>query len=161
MTLDRALVVVTFVAAIGAGLIAGVFFAFSTFVMRALARRPVAEGMAAMQAINVVVINPIFLGVFLGTAGLSLAAAVLATMRWQPPSSVQTIIAAALYVLGTFGVTVVCNVPLNNHLAAVSPSDATAAALWGNYVRRWTRWNHVRMLAGAAALVLFVLALRG
>lgn len=56
------------VSALGSGLIAGVFFAFSTFVMTALARRPPAEGMAAMQAINVAVLNPLFLGVFVGTA---------------------------------------------------------------------------------------------
>ena len=57
MAWDRVLDVATFLAAIGSGLIAGVFFAFSTFVMRALGRRPPTEGMAAMQAINVAVIR--------------------------------------------------------------------------------------------------------
>lgn len=69
-------------AMVGAGLIAGVFFAFSNFVMRALLRVPPAHGHAAMQAINVTVLNPVFLGVFAGTALLSLAVAVLGLLRW-------------------------------------------------------------------------------
>jgi uncharacterized membrane protein len=58
----------TLVAALGCGLIAGVFFAFSTFVMSALARLQPAQGIAAFQAINITVYNPWFMGTFLGTA---------------------------------------------------------------------------------------------
>jgi len=54
---------------VGAGLIGGVFFGFSSFVMKALAQLPVPQGGAAMQRINVVLLNPLFLGVFVGTAG--------------------------------------------------------------------------------------------
>ena len=52
-TTDQWLFALTLFAALGCGLIAGVFFAFSTFVMKALARLPSGEGMAAMQSINV------------------------------------------------------------------------------------------------------------
>lgn len=45
----------TITAALGCGLIAGVFFAFSTFVMKGLARIPTEAGVAAMQSINVTV----------------------------------------------------------------------------------------------------------
>lgn len=47
---------------------AGVFFAFSTFVMKALGARPLAQGIAAMQSINVAVINRWFMAAFFGTA---------------------------------------------------------------------------------------------
>ena len=160
MALDRVLDVATFLAAIGSGLIAGVFFAFSTFVMRALGQRPPAEGMAAMQAINVVVINPLFLGAFLGTAVVSLVAATCAVMRPDGRGAMQVLAGAALYVMGTFGVTVACNVPLNDALAKVSPDAADAADRWAGYVRRWTMWNHVRTLAAALALAAFILGLR-
>jgi uncharacterized membrane protein len=50
--LDGLLFVLTLFAALGCGLVAGVFFAFSTFVMKALARLPAEQGIAAMQAIN-------------------------------------------------------------------------------------------------------------
>jgi uncharacterized membrane protein len=160
MTLDHALFAVTFLAVIGCGLIAGVFFAFSTFVMKALAKRPAAEGMAAMQSINVVVINPMFLGVFMGTAALSIAAAVMAMIRWQQPQLSYVLGGAALYVLGTFGVTIMFNVPLNNGLASITPTDPQAAERWADYVKRWTMWNHVRTFAAALAMVWFILALR-
>ncbi len=51
-------------------MVGGIFFAFSSFVMRALAKMPDAEGIAAMQSINVVVINPSFLGAFVGSAAM-------------------------------------------------------------------------------------------
>jgi uncharacterized membrane protein len=40
--------------ALGCGLVAGVFFAFSTFVMNALTRLAPKEGIAAMQSIRLV-----------------------------------------------------------------------------------------------------------
>jgi uncharacterized membrane protein len=54
---DRLLFALTLFSALGCGLIGGVFFAFPSFVMNALARLPAAQGIAAMQSINVVVIN--------------------------------------------------------------------------------------------------------
>ena len=65
------------IALLGSALVGGVFFAFSSFVMKALARMPSSEGIAAMQSINVVVINPAFLGAFIGTALLSVTVLVL------------------------------------------------------------------------------------
>ena len=59
-------------ALLGSALIAGVFFAFSSFIMKALARVPSHEGIAAMKSINVVVLNRSFLGVFIGTTAISL-----------------------------------------------------------------------------------------
>ena len=72
---------------LGTALIGGVFFAFSSFVMKALARVPSAEGIAAMQSINVVVLNPSFLGAFMGTAVLSIGIALLAIKGWGTPST--------------------------------------------------------------------------
>ena len=150
----------TFAAALGSGLIAGAFFAFSTFVMKALARLPAREGVAAMQSINVVVINPLFLGVFLGTAALSVVAAVGAVARWNHRGAGCLLLGAALYLFGTFLVTVAFNVPLNNALAAVPASHPDAPHHWARYVSRWTAWNHVRTLAALAATAAFIIAIR-
>jgi uncharacterized membrane protein len=145
------------VAALGSGLIAGVFFAFSTFVMKALARLAPAEGIAAMQSINVVVLNPWFLGVFTGTALLSGTAIVAALLHWRGTVSALLIAGGLFYLVGTFGVTVVCNVPRNQMLAQVVRTDAQAAALWSDYVRTWTLWNHVRTFGGLVAAGAFTL----
>jgi len=147
-------------AAIGCGLIGGVFFAFSTFVMHALRNRPPAEGMAAMREINVAVINPGFLGAFLGTAIVCVVAGVQSVTRWENPQSILLIMGAALYIVGTFGVTMLFNVPLNNTLANMSADDANAANTWSDYARRWTVWNHIRTIAAIAAMACFIFSLR-
>ncbi|MBZ0149824.1 MAG: DUF1772 domain-containing protein [Pseudorhodoplanes sp.] len=157
--MERLLYIATFAAALGAGLVAGIFFAFSTFVMGALGRLPQAAGISAMQSINVVVINPVFLSVFMGTALLSVALTIAALIGWSSPKSLYVIAGSVLYVGGCFLVTMLCNVPLNNALAAVAPDSAEGAKLWARYLTEWTNWNHVRTAASLAASVFFILAL--
>ncbi len=143
----------------GSGLIAGVFFAFSTFVMKALAQLPAAQGVAAMQRINVVVLNPMFLGAFMGTALLGLLAIGLATFDWRGPASAWMLAAGLLYALGCFGVTMAFNVPRNERLARMDAGSAEAAGYWPRYVREWTFWNHVRTFAPTLAAVCAAMAL--
>lgn len=137
--------------ALGSGLMAGVFFAFSTFIMQALAQLAVPQGVRAMQAINRTVLNPLFLGVFGGTAITGTIVAIAAFLRWSTPGAGALLAGAMLYVLGTFGVTVVGNVPLNEELARVDAEGQDAAGIWATYLRRWTAWNHVRTIAATAA----------
>lgn len=147
-------------ATLGCGLIAGVFFAFSAFVMKALAALPPAQGIAAMQSINVVVINPWFLGIFLGTGVVCICLAASSLLAWDRPGAACLLAGCALYLIGTVGVTMIFNVPRNNALAAVDPATAEAAKIWTEYVRSWTAWNTVRTLAALAAAALFLVALR-
>ena len=137
--------------ALGAGLNAGMFFAFSTFVMRALARLTPEEGIRAMQAINETVINPLFMLAFLGTS-LLCGAEIVRVIRQVPGTSTLSLIAALLFLIGTFGVTIGFNVPLNDRLAACDPAAVGSADLWQHYLSRWTQWNHVRTLAAMASL---------
>lgn len=159
-TINKFLPILTLLAALGSGLIAGVFFAFSSFVMRAFARLPPAEGMAAMQSVNVAVLNPLFLSVFVGTAAACGTAIVFSWLRWNQPGTVYLLAGGLLYLIGTFLVTMVFNVPRNDALAAVAPADPESARLWANYLSSWTAWNHVRTAAALAAAASFSLALR-
>lgn len=151
----------TFLCALGSGLVAGIFFAFSNSVMRSLGSLPPAHGIAAMQAINIIIINPLFLTVFMGTALACVVAAIAAVMHWQDPGHAWLLAGSLLYFVGTFVVTMVFNVPRNNVLAAVAPDSAEGAAIWASYLPTWTAWNHVRTVASLAALASFVMALRG
>jgi uncharacterized membrane protein len=146
-------------ALLGSALVGGIFFAFSSFVMKSLARVPPAEGIAAMQSINVVVINPSFLGAFIGTAALSLVLGSLALTGWSHPSANLFLGGAIFYIVGTFLVTMLGNVPLNDNLAAISATNAGAAELWEQYLNRWTMWNHVRTASAMLAALLFTLGL--
>jgi uncharacterized membrane protein len=146
--------------ALGCGLIAGVFFAFSTFVMAALARLPAPQGIAAMQSINIVVLNPIFLGAFLGTAAACLILVVISMMNWSNPDAVWLFAGGLLYLVGTLLVTIAFNVPHNNALAVADPTSEQGAILWKRSLRVWTAWNHVRTAAALIAAALFSIALR-
>lgn len=153
----------TLLSALGAGLIGGVFFAFSTFVMRALGRLPVPQGVAAMQAINLTVINPLFLGTFLGTAVLGVILAGVSLPRWrsEPAATVCVLVGSFVYLVGVVLVTMRCSVPRNDALAAVvDPHGAEGARLWDRYLREWTAWNHVRTVSGLLAAAAFTLAFR-
>jgi len=150
----------TLLSALGCGLVAGTFFAFSTFVMKALGNLPPPQGIAAMQSINVVVINRWFMTVFLGTAAACLVVMIASLLRWRDTGTPYSLAAGVLYLVGTFLVTTLFNVPRNNALAAVAPSSSEAATLWASYLSGWTAWNHVRTIAAFAASALFIIAFR-
>ena len=150
-TVDGLLFALTFVAALGSGLMAGLFFAFSASVMKALARLRSAEGIAAMQSINVAIINPVFLAAFFGTAAACALVVIASLLRWHDPGAVYLLVGGALYLVGSLLVTMVFNVPKNDALASVAPADPDSASLWASYLAKWTAWNHVRTAATLAA----------
>src|SRR3954467_1525155 len=104
--------------ALWCGVSAGVFVAFSTFVMRGLGALPAARGIAAMNAINVAAPNPAFMAVFLGAAMLCAVIAVVTFVLWPDEGTVELLLGCALYLVGCFGVTVAANIPRNTALAA-------------------------------------------
>lgn len=143
-------------AVVGCGLIAGTFFVFSVAVMKALARLPSPAGIAAMQTINVVIVNPLFVLVFLGTALACVLIIVLALLRWGETGGVYLLLGSVLYLLGGFLVTALRNVPMNNTLASLPASEAVSHDPWVRYLAGWTAWNHVRTAACTAAMVLLM-----
>lgn len=157
--IDRLLFALTFLAALGCGLIGGFFFAFSACVMGALARLPAAQGIAAMQSINIVVINRLFLGAFFGTAAACLLLAIAALFVWAVPGAIYLLAGSVLYLVGAILVTIRFNVPLNDQLAAAQAESAEAASLWRRYLAVWTAWNHVRTVASLVAAALLIVAL--
>lgn len=141
-------------AALGAGLVGGVFFAFSGFVMPALRRLPAADGVRAMQSINRTAVQPPLMVALFGTAALSVAAAVRAARHLDEAWARWTLAAAIAYVVAGIVVTIGANVPLNDRLATLDP--ATAGSQWDTFLTRWTAWNHVRTVGCLGACGLFV-----
>ncbi len=139
-------------------LVAGVFLAFSDFIMRSLAITSGSGGVEAMQAINREVFRWVFMTLFLGMAAVSLFIAAYAWVGLDGPASSLIALSAIVYLVGCFGVTVVFNVPMNEALAGMDLADAGTRGYWlDTYVPRWTFWNSVRTFASAlaAALLLF------
>lgn len=157
--MDKLLFTLTLLAALGSGLIAGAFFVFSVAVMRAFGRLPASEGMAAMQAINLVILNPMFLGVFMGTALVSATVALFGIVRLSEPGAKFLVAGGLLYIIGCFVVTIALNVPLNNALAAADTATQSGQDVWKNYLTNWTFWNHVRTVASLAATASFIVGI--
>jgi uncharacterized membrane protein len=157
---ERTLSILTILAAVSSGVMGGLFFIFSNTIMAALARIAPAGGIAAMQSINIVIQNPVFFLFFFGPALLSIVLAIGAVLGWTPGGHAWLYIGAAFYLLGIMGVTIAINVPMNDALAAVDPASAEGANVWTTYLVDWTRWNHVRTIAGIGSCLAYILALR-
>jgi uncharacterized membrane protein len=153
----RLYTVLTFASALGALLISGAFFAFSNFIMPAFARIPAGQSMPAMQSINITVLNPLFLSLFLAPGILMV---LLATMAFFGDENVvRPIAAAVIYVIGCIGVTMMLNVPLNDALAAADAQSEQGAKFWAGFLVSWTFWNHVRTIASLVAGAVLISAL--
>ena len=83
----------------------------------------------------------------------------LALVGWTEPGAGFLLAGSLLYFVGTFLVTIMFNVPLNNRLASVKPDSADGKAVWTHYLSVWTALNHLRTVAPLAALVAFILAI--
>jgi len=145
--------------ALGCGLMAGAFFAFSTFVMRALASLPPSQAVRAMQAINVAAPRGLFLATLLGTAVACGLLALDSVLGWSEPGAPLRLAGSLAYLFGAFLVTVVANVPRNDALALLDAGSLRAAAEWARYLSGWTVWNHVRTAAGLIAAALLTVSL--
>ena len=156
---DNVPVVITLVTAIGSGLVGGVFFAFSTVVMKALAQLPPAQGIAAMQAINRAAPAPLFMLALFGT-GLGCAALIVnPLLAWGERGSTAHLVGGALYLVGVVAITIGYHIPRNDALARFDPNDAGARTEWSRYLSEWTIGNHVRTVAALAAAVNLTIAL--
>jgi uncharacterized membrane protein len=161
-TYTNFVIFLTILTALGSSVIGGIYFIFSLVIMRALERMPMEQGIAAMQSINLVILNPAFLGIFLGTA-IGGALLIAATVFDWSTASVWLIAGALFYIVASLGLTMVFNVPLNNELVAVSPTDPSATEVWHRYLTDWTFWNHIRTAAslGSAASLMIGLVYLG
>lgn len=157
--IDQLLCISTFLAALGSGLVAGVFFAFAAFVLSALARLEAPSGIAAMQSITAAIKSPLFLVVFFGTAALAGVLGIAAPLKWSEPGAGWLLLGALLFLNGPFGVTLLKNLPLNNKLAATKPGSADGARFWEEFRAVWGLWNHVRWIGALGAAASFIMAM--
>lgn len=156
---DKSIYFINFVAILGTGMVAGVFLAFSTFVMAALGRLSPAIGISTMQMINITVINPLFMLVLFGSAAFSLVLAYVAIRQGLTDRNTMLIAGAAFYLIGSIAVTMIINVPLNGSLAVLDPQSSESSTIWASYLQNWTFWNHVRGLASIASCAAFIRAI--
>lgn len=135
------------VAALGSGLMAGIYFAFSTFIMRAFGGLETTQSVAAMNAINKTILKSLFMPLFFGTTIVSVILMIVALVYWGTPDSGLMLAAGVFYFIGMFVCTAAFNVPLNHQLAGLNEDSTDAAEVWCRYLHTWTRWNHIRTVS--------------
>jgi uncharacterized membrane protein len=147
------------ISALACAILGGVFLAFSDFLMRSLSLATPPAGVEVMQVINREVFRFVFIPLFLAMVPVSIF---LAGYSWWQLSGLARwliVTAALVYLLCAFGVTALCNVPLNNQLAAFADGSTEAQDFWvATYLRDWTSWNTVRTMACIAAAVMLMTA---
>jgi uncharacterized membrane protein len=151
---------ITYATAIGSGLMAGLFYMFSIFIMRALDRLPAIQGIAAMQSINKTIVTPLFLIVFVGVTLASVALIGLAAFQVDGPAKVWLIVGSVSYLVLVFLLTGAYHIPRNDKLDTFNPESAEAAKYWATYVKEWTMWNHVRAIGSITTLASMIMAIR-
>src|SRR5689334_6315710 len=97
-------IVLLWFGALGCGLLGGLYFAFSAFIMRALDSAGM-SGIDAMNAINRVILRSAFMPLFFGTTIAAGALAVIGLLHLEQPRSLWMIVGGAGYVAGMFVVT--------------------------------------------------------
>jgi uncharacterized membrane protein len=155
-------VIATAAAVVATAAVGGIFYAFSTFVMRGLDRTEPAEAITAMRGLNVeATANAPFLLLFVGTTVLALGVGIAAVLRLAQPGAGYVLAGAVLSLLA-FVVTMAFNVPLNNRLDAIDPAGLSATdalRCWQAYLVPWTNWNHVRTVAPLVGSALMLVGL--
>jgi len=156
--MEQLIFAVTILAALGTGLLAGNFFAFSVYLMRALRGLSAERGIVAMQAITAAIKNLTFLVVFFGTGALCAVLSGAAILEWGKPGSCYLLAGTLFFLMGAFPVTMMANVPLNNQLARIAPDTKDGRELWKRFQSSWGAWNHVRTVTALAACALLIMA---
>ncbi len=146
-------------AALGSGLMAGVYFAFSAFVMRALGSISGSSAIATMNSINSVILRSSFMPLFIGSTIVAAMLMGVGVWYWSEAGAGLVLIAGLIYFSGMFVSTIVCNVPLNNELAGVHGEDDASLEVWSRYLKTWTNWNHSRTACSLATCAMCIWAL--
>lgn len=150
----------TIVAAVGAGISAGVYFAFATFVMPGLRRVSHSQAISAMNGINKSApASPLLMLALFGTGIVCVLLMISGSRNLDDPKAVWVIAGAALYIVSVL-ITVMYHVPHNDRLLKVDPNGAGAGSTWSHFYSSWMAWNTVRTLTAAGGTVGLVLALR-
>jgi uncharacterized membrane protein len=139
--------ILLWVTALSSGVMAGVYFAFSAFVMRAFGTLEPAQAVTAMNAVNITILRSLFMPLFFGSSIISALLVVAGVMSWGEAGAGMALLAGAIYFFGMFACTVLFNVPLNNALGSLAPNSTDDFQLWTHDLQTWTNWNHLRTIS--------------
>jgi uncharacterized membrane protein len=151
--------VLLFTTILFSGLVAGLLYGYSCSVNIGLKSLADNEYIKAMQSINIAIQNPIF---FVSFMGLLFVFPITTYLLYQQQNIFFYLFVAAMliYVVGVFGVTIFCNVPLNEQLAKFPILTATQleiSAMRKLFEKHWNLYHSIRTIAAIMAFALTIL----
>ena len=148
-------------AALSSAIMAGVYFAFSGFIMQSFNKLSASQAVAAMNVINVIIVRSVFMPLFFGSTMVTLFLIIAGIFYWAETGAGLMMVAGLVYFIGMFICTAIFNVPLNNMLASLEPDNENLPQLWSHYFKTWTNWNHLRAVSSLVTCVICIWLLSG
>ena len=148
-----------FLAILLSGLLAGLFYGYACSVNAGLGILTDLEYVRAMQAINKVILNPVF---FLSFFGALIILPVASWVNYSPPPDKRyylLLTATAIYIVGVFGITVFGNVPLNESLAKFNVESASVQEIVYQREKFESAWNRLHLIRTVASILSFALTI--
>ena len=125
--------------------------------MKALNEQPPKQAVLVMQSINKIILRPVFFLVFIGTPIMCAVVILLGLISNNATNYYYAYLASLIFIIGSFGVTIIKNVPMNNSLRDLNIEDEGSVAYWQIYSKKWTVWNHIRFWSSLIPCILFTL----
>lgn len=138
----------------------GFFFAWSVSVILGTKKVGHITYLETMQTINREILNPVFFIVFFG----SLITLVITTyLQFNNKPVFWLVLASAIiYLIGTFGITALGNVPLNNELEALNITQLSKLELKNfrtNYESTWNHYHNIRTISSIISFILLLISI--
>jgi uncharacterized membrane protein len=143
------------------GLMAGIFFTWSNAVKPGIGKLNDIDYLSALQSMNRVILNSLFLIVFIGTI-ISVALVPVFHFHFYPKNIFWLLILIVIiYWVGVFSVTVFGNIPLNEildkrNLSVMNPNDLSL--LRDSIENRWNNFNLIRSISSALSFLLLIIS---
>ena len=139
------------------GIMAGIFFTWSNAVKPGIGKLSDIEYLRALQAMNRVILNKAFIGIFIG-AVIAVTLVPIAHFKLFPDNIFWLfIITLATYWIGVFGVTVLGNVPLNELLDEINLESITLEEIKALRTSIEVKWNNLNLIRTISSVLTFVL----
>lgn len=150
---------VVFITVVFSGLIAGLLFSYQISVNNGLRALSDSEYVKAMQSINVVIVNPVFVICFIGLVFLFPISSYFLFKEGTTQLFYLMLGACLVYLTGVICVTFFGNIPLNNQLAGFDIVNALPDEVAAMRKAFENKWNQFHLIRTVAAIVAFVCAL--
>lgn len=151
--------IILFTSVVLTALSAGLFYGWFVSVIPGTKKIPDQAYLETMQSINREILNVGFFCIFFGAFVLLLASSFLTCRANVGLVFYYTFGATLVYGIGTIGVTMFGNVPLNNIVEALDLSSFSIDEYKNARIAYEDKWNAFNLIRTVAALLSFVLVL--